>query len=477
MWKLFGSCVEAVWKLYGSCVEAVCVELFFLFFSVSFWWLSHRGSFFANISFCLVIGAGASVEARVENDMSEVDLSNLDPAFDGVLRPGVGRCEYFQDRNRRWPFHCDDEGYRLLARLLRAATPVVATVQAKIELACDVANDPNGRAAADAVVAEGQQIYARKPNMGEHDVTWSQREYGHLGLQKEYVRYKSVQRLTEAWACLQRAKRAGLFFELDETPLAEGETPSVPLRWASLGGGPGFELVAVRWFFEKHFPKYKLDLVSLDLETSWREAAEGLGLRFNAWDITDGEGLENAAGGPVDYAVCSYVLKMYMTNETCARWLGRKLNAPSVQNALRAVLVVSRDENLEPASRLMRDPAIGSATVVPLMEPGFGRDDRQIAFAPGGWTPPVGSSSSGPLTFPNVPYEEHKKRRQGGHGGRGGGRGGGQGGGVQTRDGGFRDGGFRGANGGGWSDYRRDRDRDRDRDRNRGERRKDTGRW
>jgi hypothetical protein len=27
----------------------------------------------------------------------------------------------------------------------------------------------------------------------------SQREYSHLGLQKEYIRYKSVQRLTEAW--------------------------------------------------------------------------------------------------------------------------------------------------------------------------------------------------------------------------------------------------------------------------------------
>ena len=142
---------------------------------------------------------------------------------------------------------------------------------------------------ADAVVAEGQRIYARKPNMGEHDVTWSQAEYAHLGLQKEYIRYKSVQRLTEAWACLQRAKRAGLFFELDETPLRTNETPSVPLRWVSLGGGPGFELLAVKWFIEKHFPKYALDLVSLDLEASWREAATGLGLRFNTWDVRDGE--------------------------------------------------------------------------------------------------------------------------------------------------------------------------------------------
>ena len=389
----------------------------------------------------------------------DLDLSGLDPAFDGVLRRSEGRCEYFQDRNKRWPFHCDEGGYRLLARLLRAATPVVAAVQAKIETTC-------GSSSAD-VVAEGQRIYARKPNMGEHDVTWSQEEYGHLGLQKEYIRYKSVQRLTEAWACLQRAKRAGLFFELDETPLKENETPSVPLRWASLGGGPGFELLAVKWFFEKHFPRYDLDLVSLDLEASWREAAEGLGLRFNTWDVRDGDGLEHAAGGPVDYAVASYVLKMYMANEPCARWLGEKLNSAS--NRLRAALIVSRDENLEAASRLVRDASIGNATVVPLMDPNGGSDDRQLAFAPGGWTRPTnaaGEPREAPLTFPNVPYEEHTRRRGGG--GHGGGHGNHQGG--RHRDGGFRDGGFRRGNGGGWSDHRRDRGGG-------GERPRDAGRW
>ena len=84
---------------------------------------------------------------------------------------------------------------------------MVGAVQTKIDAAC--AFDPTAPDS-DAVVAEGQRIYARKPNMGEHDVTWSQAEYGHLGLQKEYIRYKSVQRLTEAWACLQRARRRHL---------------------------------------------------------------------------------------------------------------------------------------------------------------------------------------------------------------------------------------------------------------------------
>jgi hypothetical protein len=378
----------------------------------------------------------------------DLDLSGLDPAFDGVLRRSEGRCEYFQDRNKRWPFHCDEGGYRLLARLLRAATPVVAAVQAKIEATC-------GSSSAD-VVAEGQRIYARKPNMGEHDVTWSQIEYAHLGLQKEYIRYKSVQRLTEAWACLQRARRAGVFDALDDT--APSPPPRLPLRVASLGGGPGFELLAVRWFFERHYPRYDLDLVSLDLEESWRSAAEGLGIRFQTWDVRDGDGLERAAGGPIDYALASYVLKMYMANETCARWMGGKLNDPS--DPLAAVLVVSRDENLDAATRVMRD--VGGIDVWPLMEsalePGGHRDDRQLAYVPrekkrtGG----SGAAPHEPLTFPNVPYEEHKKKRGSGshhgyqHGGPRGGRfkdGGG------ARDGGwFKDGGSRG--GGQWGNRR-----------------------
>ena len=332
--------------------------------------------------------------------MADPPLVGLDPAFDGVLRRDPRdptRCEYFQDRNKRWPFHCDDDGFELLSRLLVAATPVVAATQAKIE----AAHGPG----ADNIVAEGQQIYAKKPNMGQEDVTWSQREYGHLGLQKEYLRYKSVQRLTEAWACLQRARNCGVFASLTEGPgMEDGDRQT--LRWASLGGGPGFELLAVRWFFERHYPAYDLDLVSLDLEGSWRPCAEGLGLRFNEWDVNDGDGLEDAAGGHVDFSLVSYVLKMYMANTGCAKWLGGKLNAPT--RPMRAALVVSRDENLEAACQLMRD--VGKVTVVPLMDPSGGRDDRQIAYVPAGTTP-SSIAQKERLTFPNVPYEEHKKKR------------------------------------------------------------------
>jgi hypothetical protein len=86
----------------------------------------------------------------------------------------------------------------------------------------------------------------------------------------------SVSPWAEAWACLQRARHAGVFSSLD-AGASGGGGDKKPLRWASLGGGPGFELLAVKWFFEKYYENYELDLVSLDLEGSWRGAAEGLG--------------------------------------------------------------------------------------------------------------------------------------------------------------------------------------------------------
>jgi hypothetical protein len=54
------------------------------------------------------------------------DLEGLDPVFAGVVvRRAADQVEFFQDRNKRWAFHCTDVGYHLLARLLHAASPVL----------------------------------------------------------------------------------------------------------------------------------------------------------------------------------------------------------------------------------------------------------------------------------------------------------------------------------------------------------------
>ena len=230
------------------------------------------------------------------------DLSNLDPAFDGVLRPvaaGATSCEYFQDRNKRWPFHCDDEGYRLwracCARRRRWWARCAGKDRRRVRRGGQVRARRRGRGRRRGPA----HLRARKPNMGEHDVTWSQLEYGHLGLQKEYIWYKSVQRLTEAWACLQTRETRRAFLRAGRDA-SDGKRE--PLRAVAVGVArrrPRVRVfLAVKWFFEKHFPRYALDLVSLDLEASWREAAEGLGLRFSTWDVRDGDGLEAPRAGP-----------------------------------------------------------------------------------------------------------------------------------------------------------------------------------
>ena len=68
----------------------------------------------------------------------------------------------------------------------------------------------NSTAAFDpALKSQGESIYAQKPNLGANGVTWSQENYGHLGLQAEYLRLKSVQRYTETYAIMQRVHNAG----------------------------------------------------------------------------------------------------------------------------------------------------------------------------------------------------------------------------------------------------------------------------
>ena len=80
-------------------------------------------------------------------------------------------------------------------------------------------------------------------------ITWSQENYAHLGLQAEYLRLKSIQRITEGTVAMERAYNAGAFAALRDA------RTKTPFRVASLGGGPGFELLAVREFCAARLPQ------------------------------------------------------------------------------------------------------------------------------------------------------------------------------------------------------------------------------
>lgn len=341
------------------------------------------------------------------------DRAHTMEAFAGVVGPldeRKGECHYFQDRNKRWPFRCADNGRRLLLDLVRAASRLVAVADRSLD----------GAHNRDRLVEEGVSIYARKPNKKTEDVTWSQDEYDHIGFQREYLRFKSVQRFTETFALLERAFNAGAFAAVGAS------APDARCRVASLGGGPGFELVAVRAFFRIHFPHVVLELVSLDLASSWAPYCAELGVDFAQWDVNDGDGLLPACKGPVDFAIISYVLHHYMSNGHCAAWLGRWLAGPRPAASLppasaavgppealgtapapRAVFISSRYESLRHEVDLITARGV---RVYALMGQAAGSDHRQLIFHG-----PQHAALEPPAvpipkpTFPNVPYEEHKR--------------------------------------------------------------------
>jgi hypothetical protein len=85
-------------------------------------------------------------------------------------------------------------------------------------------------------------------DIGDVDARESTEEYGHPGLQRMYLRMKSIQRFTEIWSLLERCEALGVFDGIFEG-MGEGGGGGV-VRIAAIRGGPGYELLATKLFFE-----------------------------------------------------------------------------------------------------------------------------------------------------------------------------------------------------------------------------------
>ena len=271
--------------------------------------------------------------------------------------------KYFQDAKKRWPRFTDRKGLKLLKVLINKTNVVL---KRNMEIIQSSITSSGGSNTIEQVVKDGRKMYVDKPTYhrtrrlglhgdGEH-VTWSQEEYGMPGLQRTYLEMKSYQRFTEMWSLLERAHLYGLF---------DNVKPDQNLRVASLGGGPGFELLAFQEFFKlKKIGPKRIDLISADLEKTWGEYVRLLGFDFIQYNLKDCNFLTRAnvaQKGKIDFLLVSAVMEMYMSNETSADDLARML---SPHGGVKAVLVVSRSTKLS-AHRLMEKRGVKAVPLFP----------------------------------------------------------------------------------------------------------------
>lgn len=334
-------------------------------------------------------------EASARGDpLDECCAENEYPTWVGPLVGG--RCTYYMDREKVYPFQTGERGAALLAKLVETNTALLELNRARIEDEARAADTT-----ADVVVRTGHGLYSEKPTLRTKGVTWSTEEYGHPGLQRMYLRMKSFQRFTETWATLERAAGIGVFDEVFQRGTGT-------VRIASIGGGPGYELLATRLFFLERAPEVELELTSLDLCAAWRPYVEQLGFQFVHFDINDGNLLEalGLGRGELNFCIVSCVM-IYVTNDATLDMFHRLVH----EEGVRAILLNERGEKTE-ACAMMEDRG---GAVIRLIDQTLGVDERQTVFCSTEFSDSQlrgANRREEELTFPNVPFEEHKHKQQ-----------------------------------------------------------------
>lgn len=311
-----------------------------------------------------------------------------------VYRLADGKCVYFCDRFRRYKFYCGRNGLELLEKLVSVNDKMLE------ENAKTFSKDPS-KAAQER--AEGYALYEEKPNLRRKtdDVgTWSDREYSLPGFQYFYLKLKSFQRFAETWALLERCDAAGV--------LVPDEVGAV----VSLGGGPGYELLAYHQYLLKnsrgpHLPKF----ASFDRQPSWAPYVELLGYDFKQWDVHSPEALE-----AILQVECAHHTKVvcllsnilcYCSDDATADLFARLLD-----DKVAAIFANERGA-VQRMCDLVEDR--GVVVVRLLDQQNAGRDDRQLVFLKPGSRPDLSGIPLGietPRVFPNQPYEEKKGVRR-----------------------------------------------------------------
>jgi len=307
----------------------------------------------------------------------------------------IQRYKYYQDRKREWAFDIPSRvSYTLLCRLSKF-------VERLFSLNLEIIERDYPEYNVKDFLKAGEDIYEQKPSLAKSGITWSQNDYDHPGFHRAYIRYKSIQRFTETWALLRRAHNLGILYSVYKDPQPR------TIRVASLAGGPGFELYALREFFSRYYPHLKVECISLDLAGSWRPYAEELGLEFDDWNLDDGKGLTKKLNGKIDFAIISYALHMYLSKPMHIKWVSKAI----LNGTIPMLFVNSRMDNLTPHISGMKDEGVSETDLI-VDDSKKGRDNRQIVYH----KPDLriqAPTEKFTTMFPNVPYEKKDSGKRG----------------------------------------------------------------
>lgn len=220
---------------------------------------------------------GANVACAGSGDGGSKGVSFPSEDYSTWVGPLVdGACQYYCDIEKQYPFHCGEKGYALLQELVKTNQELLDLNQKFL--------DESGKDL-EEMKRVGFDLYTLKPSLKGQKatgVTWTNDEYSHPGFEFWYLRLKSLQRFCEMWATLERSAAAGVFDGvLADVPEDQSRTITI----VSIGGGPGYELLAARHFFKQ--PQYggriETNLISMDLCEAWGPYNEQLGIRFQQW--------------------------------------------------------------------------------------------------------------------------------------------------------------------------------------------------
>ena len=298
---------------------------------------------------------------------------------------------YYCDRLRKYQFKCGKLGLILLTNLILITKRLI---QKNNELLIGKNNDE-----INLIRKRGYDLYAEKPLLkkklekDEIPGTWTNDEYGDSGLQWMYIRHKSYQRFTETWALLERCINGGLL-----------NFSNSNMRIVSLGGGPGFELLAFDLFMRNihnnaiNTKLPNMEYVSLDFQQNWDIYVKELGYEFNQWNVHNSDNSKIIGTNNKDIiCILSNILSV-CSNEKTADLFSNLLCNYKVN-----CILMNERGKIQSMVKLLEKRNI---VVYHLLDQSFGTDDRQVVFFPPNTK--LNYILNDPPTFPNQPFVRNK---------------------------------------------------------------------